>query len=58
MVPHSSAWEGADRRQSKNPVITYGTYILRTTNTMEYKNDASFAAMNKRTGYTSYRAGH
>jgi hypothetical protein len=57
MVPHSSAWEGAYRRQSQKPVTTYGTQVRSATNTVEKEEDAACATRHKRTGDISYHVG-
>jgi hypothetical protein len=58
MALHSGAWEGADKLQSKRHVTTYGTQVQNTINTMEEPEVVAYAAMHKKTGDTSYRAGH
>jgi hypothetical protein len=58
MSLHSGAWEGADKWQSQRPVTTYGTQIQNIINNMEKPEVAACAAMHKRTGDTSYHAGH
>jgi hypothetical protein len=58
MALHSGAWEGADKQKSQRHFATYGTQLQNTINTMEKPEVVEFAAMHKKTGDTSYRAGH
>jgi hypothetical protein len=58
MALHSGAWEGADKQQSQRHVTTYGTQVQNTINNMEKPEVVACAAMHKKTGDTSYLAGH